>query len=69
MNKTWLIIGLAILVVVIIMIVRSSGEPTDVPVTTTTIEEVVIDDTLPIDGDVIINGEDVVDPIEGEPTE
>ena len=37
-------------------------------------EEVVIDDTLPVDGDVIINGEDVVDPdvvdpMEGEPTE
>ncbi|MHA1703765.1 MAG: hypothetical protein ACTSWK_16035 [Promethearchaeota archaeon] len=56
------------------MIARKSEEPLPVPETTTTIEGVVIDDTLPLEGDVIINGEDVVDPdvvdpMEGEPTE
>ena len=73
-NK-WLLIAIAIIVVsIIVMIARQSEDPTTAPETTTTTEEVVIDDTLPLDGDVIIDGEDVVvpdvvDPIEGEPTE
>jgi len=74
-NK-WLLVAIAIIVIaIIVMIARQSEDPTTAPeTTTTTIEEVVIDDTLPLDGDVIIDGEDVVvpdvvDPIEGEPTE
>jgi len=55
-NKTWLIIAIAILIVVIFVIVRNSGEPTEVPVTTTTTEEIIIEDVLPVepvDGGVI----------------
>jgi len=73
-NK-WLLIAIAIIVVaIIVMIARQSEDPITAPETTTTTEEVVIDDTLPADGDVIIDGEDVVvpdaiDPMEEEPIE
>ncbi len=60
-NK-WLVIAIAIVVLaIIIMIARQSGEPTPAPETTTTTEEVVIDDTLPLDGGVITPEGEVLD--------
>ncbi len=73
-NK-WLLVAIAIIVIaIIVMIARQSEDPITDPEATTTTEEVVIDDTLPADGDVIIDGEDVVvpdaiDPMEEEPIE
>jgi hypothetical protein len=42
-NKTWLIIGLVVLVVIIFMIVRSSEAPIEPPETTTTTEPVEVE--------------------------
>ncbi len=66
MNKTWLIIALAVLVVVIIMIVRSAGAPTDVPETTTT-TEAVVDEVLPLEGETVedeVSEDEAVVPVE-----
>lgn len=75
-NK-WVLVAIAIVVIaIIIMIANKSEEPVLDPETTTTTlsEEIIIDDMLPVEGDVIIDGEDVfipdvVDPMETEPTE
>jgi len=56
-NK-WVIIAIAIVVLaIIIMITRQSGEPTPVSDTTTTTGEVVIDDVLPPVDDGLIDTE------------